>query len=65
MFPHITMQISCLLLAEPQKTHKIIKDNISKSAMYSWLISGVAQDIVHLLRTRLKDLQKKQPSNIP
>ena len=42
MSSHITNeQVSCHITRTTKETHKIIKDNISKSAMYSGLISGV------------------------
>ena len=41
-------QIKCGMTYTNDKVHKIISDNISRSAMYSGNIKGVDQGIVHL-----------------
>ena len=44
------------------EVHKIISDNINRSAMYSGNIKGVDQDIVHPLKIKL--LSSKKNKNI-
>ena len=45
-------QVSCWLTYTNEETHKIIKENINRSPLFSGMIEGTCQDIVHQLRIK-------------
>lgn len=52
-------QVSCWLTYTNEETHKIIKENINRSPLFSGMIEGTGQDIVHQLRIKVVNLQIK------
>ena len=65
MSPHITNeQVSCHITRTTKETHKIIKDNISKSAMYSGLISGVGPRYCPSIEDKVERFAEKNSHQI-
>jgi len=65
MSSHITNeQISCHITRTTKETHKIIKDNISKSAMYSGLISGVGPRYCPSIEDKVERFAEKNSHQI-
>ena len=50
-------EISCWLSYTNSETHRIILENIERSAMYSAILSVSVQDTVLLLKIRFRDLR--------
>ena len=57
-------QISCHITRTNKKTHKIIKDNINKSAMYSGLISGVGPRYCPSIEDKVERFSEKDSHQI-
>jgi len=65
MSSHITNeQVSCHITRTTKETHKIIKDNISKSAMYSGLISGVGPRYCPSIEDKVERFAEKNSHQI-
>ena len=65
MSPNITNeQVSCHITRTTKETHKIIKDNISKSAMYSGLISGVGPRYCPSIEDKVERFAEKNSHQI-
>ena len=65
MSSHITNeQVSCHITRTTKETHKIIKDNISKSAMYSGLISGVGPRYCPSIEDKVERFTEKNSHQI-
>ena len=65
MSSHITnQQVSCHITRTTKETHKIIKDNISKSAMYSGLISGVGPRYCPSIEDKVERFAEKNSHQI-
>ncbi len=65
MSSHITNeQVSCYITRTTKETHKIIKDNISKSAMYSGLISGVGPRYCPSIEDKVERFAEKNSHQI-
>ena len=65
MSSHITnKQVSCHITRTTKETHKIIKDNISKSAMYSGLISGVGPRYCPSIEDKVERFAEKNSHQI-
>ncbi len=65
MCPQITnKQISCHITRTNRKTHKIIKDNINKSAMYSGMISGVGPRYCPSIEDKVERFSEKDSHQI-
>ena len=56
----INKQISCGMTYTNDTVHKIISDNISRSAMYSGNIKGVGPRYCPSMRTKLLSLKKNK-----
>ena len=57
-------QVSCHITRTTKETHKIIKDNISKSAMYSGLISGVGPRYCPSIEDKVERFAEKNSHQI-
>ena len=57
-------QISCHITRTTRKTHKIIKDNINKSAMYSGMISGVGPRYCPSIEDKVERFNEKDSHQI-
>ena len=57
-------QTSCYITHTNQKTHKIIKNNIKKSAMYSGLISGVGPRYCPSIEDKIMRFKDKEQHQI-
>ena len=65
MSSHITNeQVSCHITRTTKETHKVIKDNISKSAMYSGLISGVGPRYCPSIEDKVERFAEKNSHQI-
>ena len=60
----INEQVSCHITRTTKETHKIIKDNISKSAMYSGLISGVGPRYCPSIEDKVERFAEKNSHQI-